>query len=974
MGTITNKGTITLTGGSNANGYIDITNNVTLTGGGKVTIVNGPPGGNAVIQENGSGLTLTNTNNTIQGNGIIGNGGLDVVNGAAGTISSNAASGSTLLLNGSGGLTNNGTLQVSAGDLLHVTSGPFTNFAGTTLTGGTYNVTGTLEIDELGSTGGEIVTNAANIILNTAPSIFEDSAGKDALLNLSTNATGSSFTITGGRNFSTNSSDSAAGNFTNNGTLTVGASNSTFKVNGNLTNFSGTTLTGGTYNIAGTFQFNNANIVTNAANITLTGTSSQILNQSSGNGLANFATNASTGKFTVAGGRVLTTPGAFTNSGSFTTTGSGSKFTTGGNFINSGTFTTTGGDSETATVSTASFTNNGALTVASGSTFATGGSLTNFSGTTLTGGTYNITGTFQFNNANIVTNAANITLTGTSSQILNQSSGNGLANFAANASTGTFTVAGGRVLTTPGAFTNSGGFTTTGSGSKFTTGGNFINSGTFTTTGGDSETATVGTASFTNNGTLTVASGSTFATGGSLTNFSGTTLTGGIYNITGTFQFNNANIVTNAANITLTGTGSKIVNQSMANGIANFTTNAAKGSLTIAGGRVFTPGGVFSNAGSLTLTGTGSKFTSSVNLANTGTFSVATGTAVTLSGTGAFTQTAGKTTDDGTITASSVTLNGGTLFGRGFIVGPLQSSGIITPADSATTAGALTITGNYKQNAGGVLDIAIGGTTAGTNYDQLKVSGTATVGGTLNLSRLGSFVPTIGTQFDILTGGTVTGTFSTVTGTAINGSEHFSVTCDTTDCDVAVVSGAAVASGVSAVSGATTRRALSSGVAVHSVLQDWWKSFPGAVGQNWQLVPMRESTLVTAWSPEASRLRRTPLYLHELTRVQAGNDVRFDVQTSRPAVGLTGLSHGGYSPLPVVKMLDQASRAWSASRIKGGIGRAGVAQPLGRGMVGQRGVEYHLDVLSLFNMNPAHLGHQFLGQQGAPSLGYVLVR
>ena len=42
--------------------------------------------------------------------------------------------------------------------------------------------------------------------------------------------------IASGRNFTT------AGNFTNNGTLTVGSSNSTFDVNGNLTNFSGTTL------------------------------------------------------------------------------------------------------------------------------------------------------------------------------------------------------------------------------------------------------------------------------------------------------------------------------------------------------------------------------------------------------------------------------------------------------------------------------------------------------------------------------------------------------------------------------------------------------------------------------------------------------------------------------------------------------------------------------------------------------------
>src|SRR4029077_15229197 len=100
-----------------------------------------------------------------------------------------------------------------------------------------------------------------------------------------TNDSGATFAIASGRNFTT------AGNFTNNGTLTVGSSNSTFDVNGNLTNFSGTTLTGGTYNVTGTLQFNNANIVTNAANITLTGTSSTIINQSAVNALTNFAIN-----------------------------------------------------------------------------------------------------------------------------------------------------------------------------------------------------------------------------------------------------------------------------------------------------------------------------------------------------------------------------------------------------------------------------------------------------------------------------------------------------------------------------------------------------------------------------------------------------------------------------------------------------------------------------------------------------------
>jgi hypothetical protein len=101
-----------------------------------------------------------------------------------------------MAINVSGGLTNSGTL-------MHVSGGTFSNFSGSTLTGGTYNTAGTLKIDQLGSTGGEIVTNAANIVLNGADSSFVDSASKDALSSFATNATAGTFSLFGGRNFTT---------------------------------------------------------------------------------------------------------------------------------------------------------------------------------------------------------------------------------------------------------------------------------------------------------------------------------------------------------------------------------------------------------------------------------------------------------------------------------------------------------------------------------------------------------------------------------------------------------------------------------------------------------------------------------------------------------------------------------------------------------------------------------------------------
>jgi hypothetical protein len=98
------------------------------------------------------------------------------------------------------------------------------------------------------------VISTANIVLNGSKASFVDAAGKDALVKLATNTPSGSFSILGGRNFTT------AENFTNNGGLTVG-SGSKFDVNGTLSNFSGTTLTSGMYNVSGTLQFNGCGLL-----------------------------------------------------------------------------------------------------------------------------------------------------------------------------------------------------------------------------------------------------------------------------------------------------------------------------------------------------------------------------------------------------------------------------------------------------------------------------------------------------------------------------------------------------------------------------------------------------------------------------------------------------------------------------------------------------------------------------------------
>jgi hypothetical protein len=573
VGTITDNGTLSLSSGGN-NTNLLLSGNVTLSGTGTLTMSNNF--NNRIYDPSGT-HTLTN-GVIIQGSGQIGVGLMGLVNN--GTIDANGSAGILLDTNGTG-LTNNGTLQAGSGDLLHVEGGPFSNYSSGTLSGGTYISAGTLEIDEIGTTGGEITTlHGANVTLNGASASFIDGGGHSVINNLNTIDSTSSFSILGGFNFTT------AGNFTNSGTLTVG-SGSTFVVNGNLSNFSGTTLTGGTYDIGGTFQFNGANIVTDAANIALTSSTARIIDQHSNNGLANLATIA-------------------------------------------------------------------------------------------TGGTFDVTG-----------------------------------------------------------------------GANFTTAGNF-----------------------TNNGTLEADVTNKFVVNGNLTNFSGTTLTGGSYIVGGTLQFNGANIVNNDASITLNGAAAKIVNQSGVNALTTFASNDASGSFTLTGNRTFTTAGAFTNAGIVDVT---------------------TGSTLTVGNRNNYTQTGGETIVDGKLTVASpggLLFNGGSIFGNnGTFTGGLTDDAMFNVGDALQKPGKLTIAGPYTETSAGALNIDIGGRTVGTQYDQLRITGAATLGGTLNLDLINNFTPAIGNTFTIISFASETGTFANVNGTHINNNEHFVVNYNATNVMLSVASG-----------------------------------------------------------------------------------------------------------------------------------------------------------------------------------------
>ncbi len=158
----------------------------------------------------------------------------------------------------------------------------------------------------------------------------------------------------------------------------------------------------------------------------------------------------------------------------------------------------------------------------------------------------------------------------------------------------------------------------------------------------------------------------------------------------------------------------------------------------------------------------------SLNLTG-GTTTVASGTTLE---SGPLNVQGGVLEDDGTVGQAMVlgntelqptTLTGGTLSGTGTVAGSLtNSAGALAPGDAP---GRLTVAGNYKQEAGGTLAIGIAGTTPGSEFDQLLVGGSATLGGTLSLADEGGFTPAFGDRFKILSGASSReGTFASSAG------------------------------------------------------------------------------------------------------------------------------------------------------------------------------------------------------------------
>ena len=79
-----------------------------------------------------------------------------------------------------------------------------------------------------------------------------------------------------------------------------------------------------------------------------------------------------------------------------------------------------------------------------------------------------------------------------------------------------------------------------------------------------------------------------------------------------------------------------------------------------------------------------------------------------------------------------------------------------------STPGSALIRGNYSQPATGTFAVNLAGLTQGSQFDVLNVTETARLGGTLEVSSIDGFVPSIGDTFQVLTAASVVNTFANV--------------------------------------------------------------------------------------------------------------------------------------------------------------------------------------------------------------------
>jgi len=606
------------------------------------------------------------------------------------------------------GLNNLGTINLNDGaSVANFRGGSFANFSSGTLTGGSYNLTGTLYYD-----GGKITTlQDASVTLNEAGAmLYGSGAGKQAFANLA------------------NINDSVFALYASSGLPTI-------------------TPQGGTFTISGSDPNAGAQLLLDSTNLTIAGKVDVV---------SAFATLGIPviSNVTVQNGSTLTVNGLYTQSAGASTnlTGGSTLFAQG--FRNE----VPPGYSGAGSISV------DATSVADFRTGATD-TFTNLKNGTLTGGAYAIAGLFYYDaaasgGAITALKGANVTLTGTGQMLYGGAQGstagtqafltldeirdsaltlnsatalptiapasgtlavvsdgvqsasltlNGTTlSIAGNLTSTNQLFAGSSVMVQAGSTLGVTGFFTQNNGTTTVDASALNVTGAFTQTNGSITTlqngAQMSAGTLTNTGsTLSVLDTGSAQFGGNITNLSanGTLGGNGFYQVEGTLLYDGGGNIAHIAagtTIDLIGTGSILNGASMATAVNALSLKSNAGTLQLDfdsnGGASVTPPGSFHNTGAITINSLGSM---TVN----GNFHNESGGTVQLNGAGAsltvtrfFNNAAGallqvgNTFDvDPTFTAHGF-LNNGTL-----VVGQGSTAQVVNLHNLSTTAGVTTLTG-----------------------------------------------------------------------------------------------------------------------------------------------------------------------------------------------------------------------------------------------------------------------------------------
>jgi uncharacterized repeat protein (TIGR01451 family) len=708
--------------------------------------------------------------------------------GAGASVAANAtiniAAGKTLEVTGGVFQFNSGPVTMTGGDFkvsagtLRVAAGAIT-IPNVTLQGsgvidgsGTLNLSGTntWASSTMGSAtaaGGITQINSGSILNITSAGSQSLTQGRELRILGTVNYSGASTLTMSGASIITNNAAfnlTADGNINlsgsatidNNGTLTKNGGTGTSTIFPAINNAGTVSATTGTISIAGGGTNSGSISVTSPGNLSLSsGTLSVSSGSIGGSGTLTFSGATATVGVPINVGTLNVTGGTAT----LNANGSADAFTmSGGTLGGTGTLTLNNGGSWSGGTMSGS----GTTTNPASMTFSIPGAVTLTGRTLQNNGTLNVSGAVIGGTGTIANSGTiNDTVDATISTPMNNSgqvtasahlslAGNGSHNgtFAASSPASVIDFSGG-THTISGPFTGPGKF-------RFSGGTAAVNNAW----SGKLIEVTSGSVALNTSGTLPALN----LSGGTLTGSGGLTVTGASTWSGGTISGSGLLTFDPGATVTMPGTNAATLSRPLLNqGIINFT--AASSAMLIDGVPITNSGTMdiqssqdilvtagtppFVNNGTLKKSAGAGAVQFAAPMANSGLVQIGAGT---LNFSGTYAQNAGTTEVQAgaTLQTGMLSLNGGTLVGNGAIAGTVDNHAIVSPGASP---GTLTINGDYVQASNGELDIQIGGTTAGTDYDQLLVSGNVTLAGTLSVSHINSFVPASGNTFQILTYG-----------------------------------------------------------------------------------------------------------------------------------------------------------------------------------------------------------------------------